>query len=305
MVSLPAVSLQNAQALAFPPPPAGKTGWPWQVEPAAAPPDAAHWPRISVITPSFNQGQFLEQTLRSVLLQGYPNLEYIVIDGGSTDESVAHLRRYEPWLSYWVSERDRGQSHAINKGFQRATGEILCWLNSDDYFPPDTLRVVAETLAAGTGNFALLGDAVTDFQDGRAPVFERGAYVNRRRLLEYWRGYPLHQPSIFWRREVFEKVGLLREDLHLIMDFDYWARIAEHFHFVKVERVLSHRNHHDAAKTSDNCASYFADLRRRRHDYWGSKTSLDYWWLTASLAWHERGRPLAQRLTTPLRRVLR
>src|SRR5579885_3553995 len=119
----------------LPPPPAGKTGWPWTIETPALPAsraDGSPWPRISIVTPSYNQGQFIEETIRSVLLQGYPDLEYIVIDGGSTDQSVEIIRKYERWLTYWVSEKDRGQAHAINKGFSSVTGELFNWINSDD-----------------------------------------------------------------------------------------------------------------------------------------------------------------------------
>src|SRR5436190_18724174 len=118
----------------IPPPPPGKTGWPWNEEtpPPEIMPDDRALPRVSIITPSFNQGRFIEETIRSVLLQGYPNLEYIIIDGGSTDDSLEIIRKYDPWITLWVSEKDRGQSHAINKGLSKATGEILCWLNSDD-----------------------------------------------------------------------------------------------------------------------------------------------------------------------------
>src|SRR5437773_6556922 len=133
----------------LPPPSAGRTGWPWTQESgwwADSRRRAMAWPRISVITPSFNQGQFLEETIRSVLLQGYPNLDYIIIDGGSTDGSVEVVKKYEPWLTYWVSEPDRGQSHAINKGWQRAHGDVLAWLNSDDTYNPDALRCAAEAL---------------------------------------------------------------------------------------------------------------------------------------------------------------
>jgi len=112
----------------LPSPPHGKKGWPWTEETPPLPdtmPDGRPWPRISIVTPSYNQAEFIEETIRSVLLQGYPDIEYIIIDGGSTDGSVKIIKKYEPWLTYWVSEPDRGQSHAINKGMKRATGEIL------------------------------------------------------------------------------------------------------------------------------------------------------------------------------------
>ena len=106
--------------------------------------DGHPWPRISIVTPSYNQGQFIEETIRSVLQQGYPNLEYIIIDGGSTDNSVEIIKKYEEYLTYWVSEPDDGQYDAINKGFSRATGEIMAWLNSDDMYVPWTFKTVAE-----------------------------------------------------------------------------------------------------------------------------------------------------------------
>jgi glycosyltransferase involved in cell wall biosynthesis len=148
----------------LPPPSPGKTGWPWTVEtPPLLPdrPDGCPWPRISIVTPSYNQGQFIEETIRSVLLQGYPDLEYIIIDGGSTDNSVEIIAKYEFRLAYWVSEKDRGQSHAINRGFCRSTGCLLGWLNSDDVLLPNALVTVAmaveipyeKVLIAGTAEY--------------------------------------------------------------------------------------------------------------------------------------------------------
>lgn len=119
------------------PPFTGKTDWPWVAQNerlSSRRPDGSLWPRISIVTPSFNQDKFIEETIRSVLLQGYPNLEYIIIDGASTDESVQIVKRYEPWLAYWASEKDEGQTDAIDKGFRRVTGEIMAYLNSDDVY---------------------------------------------------------------------------------------------------------------------------------------------------------------------------
>lgn len=135
-----------------------KTGWPWDVESKQLPPampDGSPWPKISIITPSYNQGQYLEETLRSVLLQGYPNLEFIVMDGGSTDASVDIIKKYQPWLSYWASEHDNGQTHAINKGLDFATGEIVAYLNSDDLYLPGALHEVASCFHGYQGDIVV------------------------------------------------------------------------------------------------------------------------------------------------------
>lgn len=282
----------------LPPAPAGVEGWPWlKDEPDCAfePSDVSGLPKISVITPSYNQVRFIERTIRSVLLQQYPSLEYIIIDGGSTDGSVEVIRRYEPRLSYWVSEPDRGQSHAINKGFEKATGRVLCWLNSDDYYLPDTLLTVGRILADGTGNYALASHCLKIYEDGRPAVKLEGRYENRRRLFQFWKGYQMHQPAIFWRREVFEKVGCLSEELNLIMDFDYWARISRYFDFVNVDRVLACCNYHAEAKTGDGYARYHRDLKRYASRYWGSKLTAEFWRLRLSMLSHFNIQPLKNR----------
>ncbi|MCH8077935.1 MAG: glycosyltransferase [SAR324 cluster bacterium] len=124
--------MQSPTLQELPPPPPDKVGWPWTegsaLQPAATP-GGDDWPMISIVTPSFNQGQFIEETIRSVLLQGYPNIEYLILDGGSTDETVDIIRKYEPWVSYWVSEPGDGQSDAIDQGWARSSGEILELLN--------------------------------------------------------------------------------------------------------------------------------------------------------------------------------
>src|SRR5688572_23620138 len=126
-----------------------KKGWPWDQETVFDFNDSKkHWPRISIVTPSYNQGIFLEETLRSILLQNYADLELIVIDGGSKDNSVEIIKKYEPWITYWISEKDNGQSDAINKGFKKASGEIVAWINSDDLLTPGSLHKVAEYFTA-------------------------------------------------------------------------------------------------------------------------------------------------------------
>lgn len=213
---------------------AGKTDWPWQpcrsVIPCSR--DAGGWPRISVITPSFNQGQYLEETLRSVLLQGYPNLEFIVIDGGSTDGSREILQRYSPWLDCWVSESDHGQAHALNKGFARATGDWLTWLNSDDLFMPDALWTVAEAIRSHSAVDWVVGTTiVTDA--GLQPLRRFEPVCGSDDWLDFLcnkraTGTSLPQPGSFWSRRAWDAAGPLDETLCYVMDYEYWARLARH-----------------------------------------------------------------------------
>jgi glycosyltransferase involved in cell wall biosynthesis len=209
----------------LPPAPPGKTGWPWTEEsdrPIPAEAATESWPPISVVTPSFNQDRFIEETIRSVLLQGYPALEYIIIDGGSTDASLDIIKKYEPWLTYWVSEPDRGQSHAINKGWQRASGEVLAWLNSDDTYNPAALRRAAEALQCNPAVSMIYSDM--NYIDVSGNVIYRlksQPYEFHKLLLDNY----VTQSTVFLRREVLDKVGFLDEGYRLIMDHEMWLRI--------------------------------------------------------------------------------
>jgi len=228
---------------------AAGTGWPWSLD-GVAPTTRdkpSVWPRITIVTPSYNQGRFIEQTIRSVLLQGYPNLEYMIIDGGSTDKTVEIIKRYDPWLAYWVSEKDRGQCHAINKGFARATGEIFAWLCSDDVYAPGALHKVGEAIEDQVRT-VVIGDAVitngpetlAGTFDRRRPAFEDMAYDVK----------TLAQPSVFWTRDLWERVGPLREDLYFSMDYDLWLRMlpaAASVHYV--DHVLSYQRTQPRQKT--------------------------------------------------------
>ncbi len=218
----------------LPPPPADRIGWPWTDASPASPttlPDGRPWPRITVVTPSYNQAEFLEATLRSVLLQGYPNLEYIVIDGGSQDGSVEILQRYAPWLAYWTSEPDRGQSHAINKGFARSTGEIQAWLNSDDTYYPGALARVARTMATrpcdiliGAMDKVEVGPGYerlvkTSTPDQGTPLHPIAIFANGRRA-----DFHFIQPPMFWRAELWAKTDGLDERYHYAMDTEWCSR---------------------------------------------------------------------------------
>jgi glycosyltransferase involved in cell wall biosynthesis len=233
----------------------GGKGWPWIVDgiSSAAQNSSRASPRITVVTPSFNQGRFIEETIRSVLLQDYPNLEYIIIDGGSTDNTVEIIKKYEPWLSYWVSEKDRGQSHAINKGFARATGDIFAWLCSDDVYAPGALNRVAEVMAKSR-NAMVIGDAViTDGPDTlggkldrRRPSFEEMAYNVKT--------FP--QPSTFWTRDLWEAAKPLREDLYFVMDYDLWLRMVPLAKSVKyLDEILSYQRTQPDQKSANRLGS--------------------------------------------------
>jgi glycosyltransferase involved in cell wall biosynthesis len=209
----------------LPAPPPGKSGWPWTESTDPVPermPDGRPWPRISVVTPSFNQASFLEATLRSVLLQGYPNLEYLVFDGGSADGSVTILRQYGPWLAGWISEADRGQSDAVNKGFARATGEIFGWLNSDDLYQPGALAHVGRHFTAAPECALLYGRGSTIDESGNtiAPCdwirpFDRSLLLTFNFML---------QPATFWRRSLWQRAGELDVASEWAMDWEWLIR---------------------------------------------------------------------------------
>ena len=154
-------------------------------------------PKISIVTPSYNQGQYLEKTIRSVLEQGYPNLEYIIIDGGSTDHSVEIIKRYEKYLKYWESEADRGQSHAINKGFEHATGDLFAWLNSDDYYMDDVFQRVAEIYQANLDAGAFIGAGQFVNELGEVTGYREPTDVCLKSLYKWMNIFHFMQPSCF------------------------------------------------------------------------------------------------------------
>ncbi len=204
-------------------------------------------PRISVVTPSFNQAPFLETTILSVLGQRYPKLEYFVMDGGSTDGSVEIIRRHAPALAGWVSAADGGQAAALNSALARATGDILCWINSDDFLLPGTLHQVAALLGPARAQPALVYGACLFFDnDGaRAKV---GRPVEHDPALLRTMAYVI-QPSAFWTRALWEKTGTLDAALHFAFDWDWFIRASAHAPFQRCGHLLSAYRQHAAHKS--------------------------------------------------------
>ena len=252
----------------LPPPPAGKTGWPWTNSSAEAgapsvevqasptpkneepitnnPPPSL--PRISLVMPCFNAAAFIEEALRSVLLQGYPDLELIVFDGGSKDGTVDIIKRYEPWLSYWVSEPDRGQSHAINKGLERATGELFNWFNADDVMCAGALETLVGLHIAHPEAVGICG-AVQSFDEHGARALLHPVAGSREELGDWAVKAFLPQPGALFNCQLCKDVRGVDERLHYVMDIDLLMKLAERGSFVTTQQVITWFRQHPGSKT--------------------------------------------------------
>ena len=204
--------------------------------------------KISIITPSFNQGEFIEQTIDSVLSQNYPNLEYIIIDGGSTDNSVEIIKKYEKHLKYWVSEPDKGQSHAINKGLKYVTGDIINWLNSDDYYEPDTFSIVNEGF---NNNINVLCGKSRIFGNNNNKI-SKGTFVDFNNLSKTIGQALFDQPATFIKTNIFRLLLPINENLRYLMDRELWIKYLFLFGVDKIKKsdsVFVNFRMHNTSKT--------------------------------------------------------
>lgn len=239
---------------------------------------AVDYPLVSIVTPSFNQGRFLEKTLRSILEQDYPRIEYIVIDGVSTDNSISIIKRYAKKLAYWVSEPDQGQTDALNKGFARAHGDILAWVNSDDVLYPGAVKAAVEFLNEHPDIGMVYGDL--DFIDENDRVIGRfnAAQTDLQRLR---RGYVhIPQPAAFFRAEHWRKVGPLDPSFFFAMDYDLWVRLAgvTQLKYLPGKVWAQFRLHSDAKTVSadDRCWPEMLRVHYRDGGHWFSPIVFKY-----------------------------
>lgn len=224
--------------------PDGKTGWPWteETDPAVYAESTA-WPKLTIVTPSYNQAQFLEETIRSILLQNYPNLEYIIIDGGSNDGTEQIIKKYSPWISYWQSEKDGGQGNAINQGFSIAAGKFYAWINSDDYYLKGTFHKVISTFISKKISF------VYGYAYNYRVKQQQFVLIKPPPVFDYFLRFPtLAQHACFWDAKIHQPIW---EELQCSLDFELWLRLLKGQTRKLLKQPLAVANIHQEAKTSN------------------------------------------------------
>lgn len=271
--------------------PKNKTGWPWTEGSEQFPHILGGnqlWPKVSVVTPSLNQAEYLEETIRSVLLQGYPHLEYIVIDGGSTDGSIEILQKYEPWLTYWISEPDRGQSHAINKGFKRASGKIFAYLNSDDIYFPGAIELAAAYLMDSHNDLVIGSVDRVEIRQGKVKFIDRlspksGPSIHTFPIFSNGRveSFQFVQPSMFWKSSIWQLVGEFDERYHYSLDKQWCIRcLARGAKVFTTDKVLARFALHSGSKTQANQANFLRESIRIYEDF---SSAPEFRWLPCLL----------------------
>jgi glycosyltransferase involved in cell wall biosynthesis len=236
----------------LPNPPQGKTGWPWTEESEQLPVNGVEYPKITIVTPSFSQGKYIEETIRSILLQNYPAIEFIVIDGGSTDETVTILQKYSAWITKWVSEKDSGQSNAINKALRMATGEIFNWINSDDYLTKNALHKIARAFNANPDKLCVRGNIY--FFSTSKGYYSSSLYFKDDAENIGHSPVRILQPATFFKRSLFSDnaLGQLNEEVHYAFDLEWMIKFLFRYGSAKllqIPDVLCNFRLHESSKT--------------------------------------------------------
>jgi glycosyltransferase involved in cell wall biosynthesis len=232
---------------------------------------------LSIVTPSFNQGMFIEETIRSIMDQHYPDLEHIVMDGGSTDNTIEILSKY-PHVT-WKSEQDRGQTHAVNKGLQLARGDIIGWLNSDDTYLPGAFEAVRSAFEQSADCAVVFGNYHATDESGAILYSKEGFCGGYEEMIRWWDyTYAIHQPTVFVRREVIASAGNLDESYHYAMDYEWWLRVAARYRFHHIPRYLAtYRMHKDAKTFSPLEENVYPEQLRASKEHWGPWWTPSYW----------------------------
>jgi glycosyltransferase involved in cell wall biosynthesis len=302
----------------LPSPPEDNTGWPWTKQSAPLPdtqPEGTPWPKISIVTPSYNQGQFIEETIRSVLLQGYPNLEYIVIDGGSTDGTVDVLEKYDPWIDHWVSESDDGQSDAINKGLCKCTGTIFNWLNADDLLVPHALRRIGEAM----GGHDVLAAQGWRMDERRTNLHQFSDFTCEGLIIGHAdsSGSMFTQQAVWLRTDQVKECGGVDPDIEYAMDQDLYIRYTRQFDNVcYLDRPVSVFRLHEDSKTGQ-ATDHFRESQQRileklaRDPKFESKRDLIQWsrerlsWRRSVIQLQRSGAPTYEKVVALVGGILR
>jgi len=227
-------------------------------------------PLVSIITPSYNQAQFLEETILSVLNQDYPNIEYLIYDGGSTDGAVDIIRKHTRDISFWESKPDEGQTHAINKGFRRAKGKYVGWLNSDDFLEPNILGYIVDAFENDPAIGTVCGKIYLVNAESKK-IGKRFNYgeITAERLLNG--GSQINQPGSFHRRELLEEYGNLDMSLNYVMDYELWIKLAKHSTVKQIDKFVANHRLHASSKTQSEFMNFIPEIKKVRKKYGGKR----------------------------------
>ena len=233
--------------------------------------------KVSIVTPSFNQAKFLEETILSVLNQTYRDIEYIIIDGGSTDGSVDIIKKYADRLTYWISENDRGQAHAINKGFEKCTGDIFAYLNSDDLLELDAVEKIVNAYQQEP-NAAIIYGKCTNIDEQSKTINEaKGASIEFTELLKYTMLPKMHQPACFFNKRFLNRAPLFREDLTYVMDYELILWLMKNRSVKFIDEKIACFRYHDASKTVSKVKEMYLEKMQIQRQYGPSYQLLWLW----------------------------